>query len=95
MTDGAETQLLSSVFASLVATTVCSPLDVVKTRLMRSSEGVTVLQLVREFTRKEGLGWIFRGWLPSFARLGPHTVATLLFLEQHKKVYRALKGDAS
>jgi len=38
------------------------------------------------------VGWMFRGWVPSFIRLGPHTVATFLFLEQHKKMYRKLKG---
>jgi hypothetical protein len=34
----------------------------------------------------------FRGWVPSFIRLGPHTIATFLFLEEHKKLYRKLKG---
>lgn len=25
-------------------------------------------------------------------KIGPHTIATFLFLEQHKTVYRSLKG---
>jgi len=91
--DSVETQLLSSVLASLVATTICSPFDVVKTRLMNLAQGDSVLRLVGEFTQKEGVRWVFRGWLPSFARLGPHTVATLLILEQHKRIYRSTRGQ--
>lgn len=26
----------------------------------------------------------------SFIRLGPHTIATFIFLEQHKKIYRRI-----
>ncbi len=56
----------------------------------KESEGLAQL-LVRVY-RVEGVNWMFRGWVPSFIRLGPHTIATFLFLEQHKKVYRHLKG---
>jgi dicarboxylate transporter 10 len=49
------------------------------------------MQTVRDISRTQGVRWIFRGWLPSFVRLGPHTVATLFFLEQQKVIYRLLK----
>jgi dicarboxylate transporter 10 len=87
LVDGAPTQLLSSLLAGLIATTICSPIDVIKTRFMSQSGSVSILSMVTHLTRSEGLSWAFRGWLPSFARLAPHTAATLLLLEQHRKVY--------
>ena len=88
-----KTHLGASVGAGFVATTVCSPFDVVKTRLMsgEGKEGLGVL--LGRVWRTEGVGWMFRGWVPSFVRLGPHTVATFLFLEQFKGAYRTLKGE--
>lgn len=91
MEDGLATHFAASFLAGTVATTVCSPVDVIKTRIMSAHESHGVLRLLREISRAEGLGWVFRGWVPSFIRLGPHTIATFLFLEQHKKIYRKLK----
>jgi dicarboxylate transporter 10 len=90
--DVASTHLMASIMASLVATTLGSPVDVVKTKLMSVSGQASVLQILKRMYRAEGFGWLFRGWLPSFVRLGPQTIATLLFLEQHKRLYRSLTG---
>ncbi|CAI7664163.1 unnamed protein product [Penicillium discolor] len=96
MADNLGTHFTASFMAGFVATTVCSPVDVIKTRIMTASHadggGHTIVGLLRDICRKEGLGWTFRGWVPSFIRLGPHTIATFLFLEEHKKLYRKLKG---
>jgi dicarboxylate transporter 10 len=95
MSDNLTTHFTSSFLAGFVATTVCSPVDVIKTRVM-SAHGAdcqkSVMSLLGEIYRKEGISWMFRGWVPSFIRLGPHTIATFLFLEEHKKLYRFLKG---
>ncbi|WEW57216.1 Mitochondrial dicarboxylate transporter [Emydomyces testavorans] len=94
MADNIVTHLTASVMAGFVATTLCSPIDVIKTRIMGASpaelKGHTIVGYLREVFYKEGFSWMFRGWTPSFMRLGPHTIATFLFLEQHKRVYRAL-----
>ncbi|KAM5345900.1 hypothetical protein ACJ41O_011761 [Fusarium nematophilum] len=86
--DGIPLQLLASVLAGFVATTACNPIDVIKTRVMSQGGSTSVMGMVTGLTRSEGLRWAFRGWLPSFARLGPHTAATLLLLEQHRLLYR-------
>ncbi|KAK2733490.1 Mitochondrial dicarboxylate transporter [Myotisia sp. PD_48] len=95
MQDNLNTHFTSSFMAGFVATTVCSPVDVIKTRIMHASpaesKGHTIVGLLREVFKKEGFSWMFRGWTPSFIRLGPHTIATFLFLEQHKKIYRSMK----
>lgn len=92
MVDGLTTHFSASLMAGFVATTVCSPVDVIKTRVMSASESKSLSKLLADVYRVEGAGWMFRGWVPSFIRLGPHTIATFLVLEQHKKLYRYWKG---
>jgi solute carrier family 25 (mitochondrial dicarboxylate transporter), member 10 len=92
MKDNLTTHFSASFLAGFVATTICSPVDVIKTRVMSAKESQGIVTLLSTIMQKEGFSWMFRGWVPSFIRLGPHTIATFLFLEQHKKIYRHLKG---
>jgi dicarboxylate transporter 10 len=95
MKDDVYTHFTASIMAGFVATTVCSPVDVVKTRIMSAKSGGTkesLLVMLRRITAQEGLSWVFKGWVPSFIRLGPHTIATFMFLEQHKKLWRRWHG---
>jgi dicarboxylate transporter 10 len=91
MKDNLGTHFTASFLAGFVATTICSPVDVIKTRVMGSTEQKSIVKLVTDITRTEGLRWMFKGWVPSFIRVGPHTILTFLFLEQHKKIYRKVK----
>ncbi|QWW23868.1 hypothetical protein CA7LBN_002702 [Candidozyma auris] len=86
------THFSASLMAGLVATTVCSPADVVKTRIM-NAQGTSsgALSILTTAVKAEGPAFMFRGWLPSFIRLGPHTIATFLVLEQLRK-YRIGMG---
>ena len=95
MADNITTHFVSSLAAGFVATTICSPVDVVKTRIMSMTAGgkIGILAFLQSTMRREGWGWMFRGWVPSFVRLGPQTIATMLFFEQHKKLYRKFKTD--
>jgi dicarboxylate transporter 10 len=92
--DNLTTHFSASLAAGFVATTICSPVDVIKTRIMsaKATEKKSIVRLLGEAYKAEGLGWMFRGWVPSFIRLGPHTIATFVFLEQHKTLYRYVKG---
>lgn len=96
MKDNLTTHFTASFAAGFVATTICSPVDVIKTRVMSSSSKMGLGQLLKDIVAKEGVSWMFKGWVPSFVRLGPHTIATFLFLEQHKKFWRKFvwKEDA-
>ncbi|KAK3711341.1 Mitochondrial dicarboxylate transporter [Vermiconidia calcicola] len=91
MKDDIYTHFTASLMAGFVATTVCSPVDVIKTRVMSTRTKESMVTLVTRITANEGLIWMFQGWVPSFVRLGPHTIATFMFLEQHKKIYRKLR----
>ena len=89
--DNLTTHFTASFMAGFVATTICSPVDVIKTRVMSAKGSEGMVSLLARIYQAEGVSWMFRGWVPSFIRLGPHTIATFLFLEQHKKIYRHLK----
>ncbi|KAI1201489.1 putative dicarboxylate carrier protein [Nemania serpens] len=90
--DTTATHFASSLLAGFVATTICSPVDVIKSRVMSAHTNKGLLSFVSEIYAKEGVSWMFRGWVPAFLRLGPQTICTFLFLEAHRKMYRQTKG---
>ncbi|KAK4242112.1 mitochondrial carrier domain-containing protein [Achaetomium macrosporum] len=93
MQDNLATHFSASFLAGVVAATVTSPIDVIKTRVMSATGGNHgVVGVLREVYAKEGTRWMFKGWVPSFLRLGPQTICTFLFLESHRKLYRKVKG---
>lgn len=81
---GLPLQLGSSLVAGLVTTTCASPFDVVKTVVMDGSRhgGVSVGGAIRGIWAVDGARGFFRGWLPAYSRLGPHTTLMLLVYEQ-------------
>jgi dicarboxylate transporter 10 len=81
--------LISSSLAAIFATTVCSPADVLKSRVMASSESTTAIQILSRSFREEGIRFVFKGWTPAFIRMGPNTVLLFVFYEQLKKSWRA------
>ncbi|KAJ3068002.1 Exosome complex component RRP41 [Podochytrium sp. JEL0797] len=84
--DGVVVQVVASLVGAFVATTICSPVDVIKSRIMaqapssREFVGGAVDTGVKIW-RKEGFGAFFKGWVPSFVRLGPNSVITFVVLE--------------
>ncbi|KAK3946416.1 mitochondrial dicarboxylate transporter [Diplogelasinospora grovesii] len=92
MEDNLTTHFTASFLAGVVAATVTSPIDVIKTRVMSGSGKSSIPKLLSEIYAAEGMRWMFKGWVPSFLRLGPQTICTFLFLESHRKVYRQIKG---
>ena len=50
-----------------------------------SGEGQPAFKILKDLVKKEGPGFMFRGWLPAFARLGPNTMLIFLVLEQLRK----------
>lgn len=59
------------------------PLDVIKTRSMNAKPGEfkSILDIIF-YTAKLGPLGFFKGYIPAFVRLGPHTILTFIFLEQ-------------
>ncbi|CVK85396.1 related to dicarboxylate carrier protein [Fusarium proliferatum] len=85
-----DVQATSAFLAAVIAVTVTNPLDVLKTRAMSSTStaGTGMVATAKEAFRNEGSAWIFRGWVPSFLRVGPHTMCMFAFLEIQRSLYR-------
>lgn len=69
--DGLAMHFSASFLAGIVAATVTSPIDVIKTRVMSGTERVGLPRVLRDLYAAEGLRFMFKGWVPSFLRLGP------------------------
>lgn len=77
---------MASLAAGTVATTVCSPADVLKSRIMSASGpgSTSTMAMIRQSMKNEGPMFMFKGWVPAWTRLQPTTVLIFLTLEQLK-----------
>ncbi|KAF8506239.1 mitochondrial carrier domain-containing protein [Hysterangium stoloniferum] len=78
----------ASFAAGTVATTVCSPADVLKSRIMNASGpgSNSTIQVIRNSMATEGPMFIFKGWVPAWSRLQPTTILIFLTFEQLKNL---------
>lgn len=92
--DNVVTHVTSSLLAGGVATTMTQPVDVLKTRAMNAKPGEFrgILHLITS-TAKEGPLAFFKGYIPAFVRLAPHTILTFVFLEQLRMNYGSIKYE--
>lgn len=81
--DNFVTHLLASLTAGTIATTLTQPLDVMKTRMMNAKPGEYrgILHCAAVVAKLGPMGF-FKGYIPAFVRLGPHTVLMFLIFEQ-------------
>ncbi|KJE94854.1 solute carrier family 25 [Capsaspora owczarzaki ATCC 30864] len=82
------THLYASMASGFVATVVTQPVDVIKTRIMNSKTGEFAgpIDCLRRTLAGEGASALYKGFWPAYARLGPHTILTFIFLEKLKRV---------
>ncbi|WFD34218.1 hypothetical protein MCUN1_001055 [Malassezia cuniculi] len=86
--------LCASLLSGTVATTICSPADVLRARIMNSRSSSSIPTILHNALRTEGVAFLFRGWVPSWMRLAPQTVILLTVLEKLREfvdMTRALK----
>ncbi|EEB89378.1 hypothetical protein MPER_12527 [Moniliophthora perniciosa FA553] len=83
---------IASCLAGTLATTVCSPVDVLRSRVMSSSSNYSAIQILKRSLEMEGPKFLFKGWTPAFIRLGPNTVLLFVFFEQLKKGWNTLRS---
>jgi len=85
----------ASFAAGTVATTVCSPADVLKSRIMNASGpgSSSTLNAITTAIRNEGPMFMFKGWVPAWSRLQPTTILIFICLEQLKSLTDLVRGD--
>ncbi|WVR04687.1 hypothetical protein IAU60_001698 [Kwoniella sp. DSM 27419] len=96
MSNGMPLHFVSSALAGTVATTICAPADVVKSRVMNLKHGhggPGPVGLLMQSLRHEGPRFLFKGWLPAWIRLTPNTICMFVFLEQLRNVVDMVRGE--
>jgi solute carrier family 25 oxoglutarate transporter 11 len=90
----------SSMISGFVTTCASMPVDIAKTRIqnMKIVDGKPeykgTIDVLLKVIRNEGIAALWKGFTPYFARLGPHTVLTFIFLEQMNGWYkRTILGE--
>ncbi|CAO1618203.1 unnamed protein product [Sympodiomycopsis kandeliae] len=89
--DGPVLQFAASFCAGTFATTACTPVDVVKSRVQNSKTNEGILKVIKTSLQAEGPRVFMRGWLPAWLRLQPQTTLLFLFFEQYKGLVDAYR----
>ncbi|WVQ98125.1 hypothetical protein IAU59_005247 [Kwoniella sp. CBS 9459] len=98
MSNGMPLHFVSSALAGTVATTICAPADVVKSRVMNMKHGHGghgPVGLLMESLKHEGPRFLFKGWLPAWIRLTPNTICMFVFLEQLRNVVDVVRSKTA
>ncbi|KRT79703.1 mitochondrial carrier protein [Oryctes borbonicus] len=92
--DDIKCHFAASMVSGLMTTAASMPVDIAKTRIqnMKIIDGKPeysgAFDVLGKVVRNEGFFSLWKGFTPYFARLGPHTVLTFIFLEQMTSSYR-------
>ena len=81
--------------SAIIVVIFMTPFDVVSTRLYNQGTDAAgrgtlytgVTDCFRKIFRSEGVWGFYKGWGASLFRLGPHTVLSLVFWDQMRRVY--------
>lgn len=96
--DNATTHFISSFMASLLGTAATNPIDVVKSRMMNQSvlkqqDGgprqiyKSTFDCFVTTLRTEGIGALYRGFVPSYLRVGPWNIIFFITYEKLKVIF--------
>lgn len=83
--EGLPLHFAAAMTAGLITTTVTNPFDVVKTRYMSAvsvTEFSSVFDCAAKILRNEGFRAFMKGWVPSYWRIGPHTIISFILIEK-------------
>ncbi|XP_024943638.1 mitochondrial 2-oxoglutarate/malate carrier protein isoform X2 [Cephus cinctus] len=89
--DGIPLHFSASMISGFVTAFNSMPFDIAKTRIQNmKSSGKTpsMMSIIYSIVKTEGVISLWRGFWPTYCRIGPHTVLTFIFNEQFAKFYR-------
>lgn len=73
-------------FSGAVAQLVCMPADVIKVKILSGAHGTNVWECLRRTVVHEGVGGLFRGFVPAVARQCPVILVQMPLIEQIRKL---------
>eukprot|EP01089_Gocevia_fonbrunei_P001737 TRINITY_DN1162_c0_g1_i1.p1 TRINITY_DN1162_c0_g1~~TRINITY_DN1162_c0_g1_i1.p1 ORF type:complete len:295 (+),score=19.29 TRINITY_DN1162_c0_g1_i1:132-1016(+) len=83
--EGITLHFISSMIAGFLTAVATCPIDVIKTRLMNQTSGIiykNALDCSIKSVKAEGIRGLYKGLIPHWLRLGPHTCVTFLVFER-------------
>jgi len=93
LSDGVPVHIAASLAAGTVATTVCAPADVLKSRLQSAAsangQAPGLVKIFITSLKNEGPQFLMKGWTPAWLRLAPNTILMFLFMEQLQRLVSA------
>eukprot|EP01099_Mayorella_cantabrigiensis_P006940 TRINITY_DN5954_c0_g1_i1.p1 TRINITY_DN5954_c0_g1~~TRINITY_DN5954_c0_g1_i1.p1 ORF type:complete len:299 (-),score=60.69 TRINITY_DN5954_c0_g1_i1:55-951(-) len=83
-------QFFASFISGFLSTVVSMPSDLAKTRLQTQKTQIYsgALDVIKQTVVKEGPFALWKGFMPYFLRLGPHTIITFMVNERFLAYYR-------
>ena len=94
MEEGPKLHVVCSMIAGLVVALATSPVDVVKTRVMNQKKGAqgnplgyrNTWDCIVKTVRAEGPLGLYKGFVPNWMRIGPHTIVCFFVFEQLRRL---------
>lgn len=92
--------LTAAMASGVVVVFFMTPFDVVSTRLYNQGTAVQgkglyysgVWDAFVKIFQREGFWGFYKGWGPSLFRMGPHTVLSLIFWDESRRLYLKFKA---
>ncbi|CAG2101604.1 unnamed protein product [Medioppia subpectinata] len=91
--DGLPCHFSAAFTAGFCATLVSSPIDVVKTRYMNSTGQYSSVLHCAQTVAKQGFFGFYKGFTPSFMRMGSWNVCMFVTFEQLKRLNASFKSE--
>ncbi|XP_076680493.1 mitochondrial 2-oxoglutarate/malate carrier protein [Andrena cerasifolii] len=91
MADGIGLHFCASMLSGFLTTFNSMPFDITKTRMQNlrsSNKPPGMVSVMVSIAKKEGVAALWKGFVPTYCRIGPHTVLTFLINEQIVNLYR-------
>ncbi|KAG6447489.1 hypothetical protein O3G_MSEX005010 [Manduca sexta] len=87
MGEGISLHFCASMISGFITSACSLPVDIVKTRVQNAAKGTGQVAVLMGVIKNEGVLALWSGFLPTYAKIGPHTVLTFLFMEQLNSLY--------
>jgi len=80
--EGLPLHAVTAMCAGFIAAFACNPFDVVKSRIMRSSQYSGMADCFSQTIQNEGVPALWKGFIPAWTRVGPRVVIIFITMEQ-------------
>mmetsp|Transcript_13697 Transcript_13697/g.43786 ORF Transcript_13697/g.43786 Transcript_13697/m.43786 type:complete len:306 (-) Transcript_13697:383-1300(-) len=98
--DSVFTHFGASFMAGFAAAVASTPIDLAKTRLMNQALDASgqkpyrgMVDCLLKTARSEGVRSLYKGFLPTWIRIGPWAMIMFMSFEQYRKFFHGLSGD--